>query len=562
MGGRKIDLNATVLMIIALGFINNSQSVTYLSDYVKIAKCCPQDSELIAITDESGLKTEYQCNGTGQDDELNPIFFGYNLEISNESQIPSCDEVLLFDIDVDGELISSDSCIDMYQGGLHGLTCSELFKVEVHKVFKCCAEGFSYDIINRECVESLDVPKDFHRLFSKSVGIFQTDVPTCGSNEIFVEYETDIHNTKLIRSGLKLSAIESEILKPGMFCIDGIVNSESNKTMARHDNGIIVRTCRPKVLCAGMPCVRRCCSNEMMMQRLNGSIKCVPYGRNIKPTFYDIGSPVNGSARGYLEVEPTVYGLINTQTCNRYKLTDDPDDAHYISHVDGSLHVNHFEKPFSNDEYCVEFLDTGTVDMHTFVCFSPYPQTKFTYYAIGLTISCIFLALTLICYACLPKLLNLHGKTLVCHVISLLSAYISLAIVQFHTETRLELCYFVAYLIFFCFLAAFCWQSIMCFDIWWTFGSYITRNETHKGNAPIFAILPVCMGCSDYTDSINSFRGLLSFGAGHLESSNGSEKYVLVCARKLARSFHIFLISNWITHSHQCHTVHPYRHSL
>lgn len=62
----------------------------------------------------------------------------------------------------------------------------------------------------------------------------------------------------------------------------------------------------------------------------------------------------------------TVYGLINTQGCNKYKLTnDDADDAHYISHVDGSLYVNNFEEPFSNDDYCVEFLDSGTVDVST-----------------------------------------------------------------------------------------------------------------------------------------------------------------------------------------------------
>ncbi|XP_037042107.1 uncharacterized protein LOC119078616 [Bradysia coprophila] len=392
--------NATVLTIIVLGLIKNSESVTFLSDNVKITKCCPQGNELIVVTDKSGQKSDdFQCSGTGQGGEVNQTFFGYNLEIKDKSQIPSCHDVLLFDIDVDGEAISS---------------------------------GFSYDIINRECVKSLDVSEDFHKLFSKAIGIFQTKVPNCESNEIFVEYETDIHNTKLMKNGLKLSAIESEILKSEKFCIDGIVNSKWNKTMARRDNGIIVRTCRPKVLCAGMPCVRRCCSNEMMMQRLNGSIKCVPYARNIKPTFYDIGSPTNGSS-GYLVVEPTVYGLINTQTCNKYKLSNDPDDAHYISHVDGSVHVRNYEKPFSFDEYCVEFLDIGTVD-----------------------------------------LLNLHGKTLVCHLSSLLSAYVSLAIVQFHSDQKLEHCFFVAYLIFFSFLAAFCWQSIMCFDMWRTFGTIRT----------------------------------------------------------------------------------------
>ncbi|KAJ6648616.1 G-protein coupled receptor Mth2, partial [Pseudolycoriella hygida] len=139
-----------------------------------------------------------------------------------------------------------------------------------------------------------------------------------------------------------------------------------------------------------------------------------------------------------------VYGLINTQTCDKYKLSNDnPDDAYFISHVDGSLRVRAFDESFSNNNYCIEFVNTGTIDIHAFVCFSHYSQEKFKYYAPGLAVSCVFLAVTLICYACLPKLLNLHGKTLVCYVISLLSACISLSYVQFHTETKIEHCYFI-----------------------------------------------------------------------------------------------------------------------
>lgn len=141
MGGRTIRFNATVLITIVLCLLSKSQSVAYLSDHVKIAKCCPQGSELIVVTDKTGLKTDYQCSETREDDELNETFFGYNLEITNSSQIPTCGDVLLFDIDVDGELISSDGCIDMYKGVLHGLTCSEMFKVEIHKLFKCCTKG-------------------------------------------------------------------------------------------------------------------------------------------------------------------------------------------------------------------------------------------------------------------------------------------------------------------------------------------------------------------------------------------------------------------------------------
>jgi len=44
-------------------------------------------------------------------------------------------------------------------------------------------------------------------------------------------------------------------------------------------------------------------------------------------------------------------------------------------------------------------------------------------------ISCGFLLMTLLVYLCLPSLQNLHGKTLMCHVSSLLLAFTCLPII-------------------------------------------------------------------------------------------------------------------------------------
>ncbi len=65
----------------------------------------------------------------------------------------------------------------------------------------------------------------------------------------------------------------------------------------------------------------------------------------------------------YYKTNFSVYGIIDTLTCKKYMLSsDDPFDIHYISHVDGSLHSPNFNT-LSNDNYCVEFVDTGTVDV-------------------------------------------------------------------------------------------------------------------------------------------------------------------------------------------------------
>lgn len=153
-------------------------------------------------------------------------------------------------------------------------------------------------------MDNIESPDFFLRLIGKSVAIFLTHVPVCKPDEIFVEYQRHIHHSQLIRSGVKLSADESDILKPGTFCIDGIVDSERNASMTKDKHGIIIRTCRPRDLCKEIPCVRRCCRNEMMMQRVDGKVKCVEYARNIKPTFYDLDSPSDGSVENYSIVEP------------------------------------------------------------------------------------------------------------------------------------------------------------------------------------------------------------------------------------------------------------------
>lgn len=47
--------------------------------------------------------------------------------------------------------------------------------------------------------------------------------------------------------------------------------------------------------------------------------------------------------------------------------------------------------------------------------------------------SCAFLLITLLVYVCLPSLQNLHGKTLMCHVSSLLFAFTCLAVIPWIT---------------------------------------------------------------------------------------------------------------------------------
>jgi G protein-coupled receptor Mth (Methuselah protein) len=55
-------------------------------------------------------------------------------------------------------------------------------------------------------------------------------------------------------------------------------------------------------------------------------------------------------------------------------------------------------------------------------------------YPIGMLLSSVFMGITLVVYALLPELRNLHGKCLMCHVACLFFAYLSLSLVQLGTS--------------------------------------------------------------------------------------------------------------------------------
>lgn len=80
--------------------------------------------------------------------------------------------------------------------------------------------------------------------------------------------------------------------------------------------------------------------------------------------------------------------------------------------------------------------------MATFVCLVEN-HAKFKYMAAGSIFSCVFLLITILVYLCIPKLCNLHGKTLLGNVISSFVAGCSLSFVQLETKDLHLLCRFL-----------------------------------------------------------------------------------------------------------------------
>lgn len=159
--------------------------------------------------------------------------------------------------------------------------------------------------------------------------------------------------------------------------------------------------------------------------------------------------------------------------CDRFLLNKDT-DPHYFSGKDGSLFHASMNKFYLNEHYCVDYFyfkdkvkssnddiqvylllksiclffnnlfSKNKLKVETFVCFMDEDtasiKLKFRIYGVLLAISATFLGLTFLAYLLLPKLLNLHGKTLVCYIFSLFIAYSILSAVHFSTNFPENFC--------------------------------------------------------------------------------------------------------------------------
>lgn len=100
-------------------------------------------------------------------------------------------------------------------------------------------------------------------------------------------------------------------------------------------------------------------------------------------------------------------------------------------------------------------------------------------FIIGLILSIPFLLATLLIYAWIPELRNIHGKSLICYIFALTNAYIVLLIMHFGSNAIP--CEAQGYLLYFFVLVAFFWLNVMCFDIFWTFSSgVVIKNERKR----------------------------------------------------------------------------------
>ncbi|XP_039764754.1 probable G-protein coupled receptor Mth-like 3 isoform X2 [Pararge aegeria] len=469
-------------------------------------KCCLSSQSLIGVIEESEL---YKCVDNKFLEKRyhltnEPLYVGQSVVIRHG--LPTdCDELEVIQIRVaETELQPWDNiCYDklvaeILNGTLKSnipktvaLTCNRSeetitsdFKLQISQIRKCCPRGQSFDVEYHECrLNFQEVDKDWisNKLDFNTDDIYDIEYGlSCKIDEYAVELDEEAFVLSDEGSNLLVSKTTGEKigkLTPGEWCMDNVHGG--HKLLAQ----VCTRNCDQ----FSAFCVRKCCPpGQHYKVRHCGTFasNCIP-NEDLKGSF-NISSYLD-PLREYNKNLLDVMGVRIDLQCPHLKFVmnkSQPQDKHWLNR-DSFLETS----TLHTKDYCLEVFDRrecpfDDVVVSSVLCFEPAIATKdFRISFIVITISCVCLALTLIVYCSLSELRNLHGRTLICHVSMMLLACGCLARVQHSTIADRNVCTLFGYGIYFGFVAAFAWLNVMCFDIWWTFGSIRTVKPLRKSSS-------------------------------------------------------------------------------
>lgn len=248
----------------------------------QVTKCC---SENYILDTESGYSCESSVNKTNWDTYNLPISL-----VSNCSEFHNVFQGREYYIELNG-------CIDRDKNDQYvAISCSKYATVGVHLMNKCCPIGQSYDHSERFCVQNSEVHGHFKKLFGNVAVVFRDTVPNCSTDEVFIEYFSTLHSIHFDGKNLN---VNDDTLASDKFCIEDLVNIDSIE-QNESENHIIIRSCRPRSICEKIPCMRRCCKADQVMEpRDNGHKTCRnhPNKMNLQPTFHNVSLPLEESQR-------------------------------------------------------------------------------------------------------------------------------------------------------------------------------------------------------------------------------------------------------------------------
>ncbi|GJQ66179.1 putative Secretin family 7 transmembrane receptor [Trypoxylus dichotomus] len=121
----------------------------------------------------------------------------------------------------------------------------------------------------------------------------------------------------------------------------------------------------------------------------------------------------------------------------------------------------------SQDRFCLAKYEVTGEDVSV-VCFTDTAADGGVHFGKVMCslISIIFLLITIFVFLLVPKLRDLQGKCILNSMIGLITAFISLSVVQLHSSFERPACLFWAFTLYFTFLVAFFWLNVVAINMW------------------------------------------------------------------------------------------------
>ncbi|KAJ3654382.1 hypothetical protein Zmor_013573 [Zophobas morio] len=412
-------------------------TITFLlvlnTDYATLQhkKCCDADSYL------RKNNSIYVCDK--DDDKRLQIFTNETNYLKNAEE---------------GTCVDTFPNITEYKISNHTVVKEQQIPVNLYP--KCCPLGYFYHSVTHSCVWKENIDEDFITQNFVKVGL-----PQC---RLIVDYKL----TTGYRMELGNLYIEGAgTFREGNFCIDKDEGSS-----------LIARGCHEdlSVCYDGVRCIHKCCPDG---QSFVGGQKCVnTYEHGVDLSFTD---RVNNSQ--------APFAIIHRYDCRIYILKK---TIQFYLDTDGTFYAfinksNSFQRFGIEDKsYCIEHIRRKTTNNFEFLmCFPEVPvQGKFVAARWAKIISSIFIVFTMAVYFFLPEMLNLFGKILMSYCVAMLAIFIFLIYAQFKTtDVSDAACLRDSFLSSYLSLTSFSWLNVMCFDIWWTFGtpkSFVTSTQKRR----------------------------------------------------------------------------------
>ena len=230
----------------------------------------------------------------------------------------------------------------------------------------------------------------------------------------------------------------------------------------------------------------------------------------------------------------------------------DPDDE-YTLLDDGHLHHLGYGH---TQLYCVENSVNKTGHVTTFVfkcdeeqikelpeeieidCIQNNTAFHIIFTILGI-ISILFLIITFIVYVSIPDLFNLHGKIVVSNVSSIFLVTTYILIVYNIHVTNYICCVLLGYFGYFASISMFCWMTVICLDLCWTFCLHSFRSGGDSVSRFLLFSVGAWGTAAIFTAGLAAADMLLSADNHHKPNVGLAECFIQAEGNKRMIFFHI-----------------------